>query len=343
MKKNKRIAFIFTSSREGMMEKIKKGEMPDAPLRGMNHLREKADHFTIPSKSFASLLKVPRLLTYDFVITQDNLLLGFIVSSLAKIFRTRTKWLYMSINTSILIRRNKKKPIHLFFLKLFWKSYAHIMCISMEQIEDFMRLGIDRSRLSFVPYAIIDPRFFQAHEIPPNGEIILSVGRDLGRDHETLFKAAEQIPHPWIVATSKKLVPPDTVLPPTVSVFYDKDSPEVRDLLAKSRLLVVVSKHSHVPEGSDCSGQTVVLEALAAGVPVVATERAWMHDYFVSGEDLVVIEPNDVQAIVRAINELWDDEERRKRLAKSGHDKVHARYTTKNMAQDLERIMNFLE
>lgn len=334
------MAFVFTSPRDEVISKLKTGQDADTALRGSNYIPG-AEHFTIFPKSLRSILHIPHLLDFDFIIAQDNLLLGYIISLYARLFHLKTKWLYVAIHSSILMRRNATRPARLFLLKLFWASYTRIICISSEQIEDFMRLGIPREKLVFIPFGV-DANFFQPTNSSLEGELIVSVGRDAGRDYRTLFEAVKRTHHPCIVVTSLKNVPADMPVPENVSVLYNRSLVEVRDLYVRARLVVIASKDTAVPEGSDCSGQTVILDALAAGKAVIATHRSWITDYFVPDEDLVVVPPNDPEALVRAIDVLWNDQAKRKSLAVSGHAKVAVHYTTKTFAEALLKLMNSL-
>src|SRR5262249_53208910 len=149
--KTVRVIFLFTNSRDELIERVRRGEEADTPLKGMNHVPG-ATWAIAPPKSLRTLTLIPQLLTYDFVIAQDTLFLGYLVSTIAYVFRLRTRWLYIAINSSTLMRRFAKKRVRLWFLKLFWGSYARIICISHEQLEDFVRLGISRNKLMFIPY-----------------------------------------------------------------------------------------------------------------------------------------------------------------------------------------------
>lgn len=335
-----KIAFIFITSREEIAQRIKLGQDADTALRGSNYLSG-ADNFTIASKSITALPFIPRLLRYDFVVAQDNLLLGYVVSIIAKILGKKTKWIYVAMNSSTLIRRNANRPLRLFVLKKIWSNYAKIACLSTEQLEDFVKLGISREKLIFVPFGV-DANFFAAGDLSKEEDLIVSVGRDAGRDYETLFKAAQLVNHPFTIVASARNIPTLRQVPENISVLYDKSLTEIRDLYKRARIVVIVSKDSKIPEGSDCSGQTVILDALAAGKAVIATHRPWIADYFEAGKDLVVVEPHNPQVLADAINNLLNDVSKRERLARSGYDKVVAQYTTEDFAKNLLNIMNSL-
>lgn len=343
-----RILFLFPTSRENIMSKVQKGEDADTALRGLNHIRG-AQYATVGDypgntifsqlpKALQAFLLLPRLLTYDFIIAQDDLLLGYVISVCARTFRLRTRWMYLAMNSSVVMRRHAAHPIRRIFLTLFWKSYFRIICLSFEQIDDFVRLGISRERLAFVPLGVDVPFF--AHPGSENeGAYVASVGRDAGRDYETLFRAAERVSRPFSVIAGRSNIPSDMFIPANVSVCYDRSYLEVRDLYAHARFVVVASKDARARDGSDCSGQTVVLDALAAGKAVIATRLPWITDYLVPGEDLIVVEPNDPMALAQAIEILWQDDERRMRLAASGRAKVIKHYATDQFAASLLRLM----
>ena len=336
-KKIPRVAFLFTSSREEIVSGVQTGEDADTALHGFNHIPG-ATYFTIFPKSMRSVVFVPRLLQYDFVIAQDNLLLGYFVSLLSRAFRLRTRWLYIAISSSTLIRRHSAHPVRLFLLKKFWASYTRIICISSEQREDFIRLGIPSKSLVFLPLGI-DESFFKLTDTSLEEDFIVSVGRDMGRDYGTLFEAAERTKHAFIVVAMEKNIPSDRPIPSNVEVRYNRSLAEIRELYVRARLVVIASKDSLVPDGSDCSGQTVIMDALGAGKAVIATERSWITDYFVPNQDLVVVPPNDPEALAEAIDSLSNDAPRRQRLAASGRSKVLAHYTTKKFAESLQKLM----
>lgn len=338
LQKTPRIAFLFTSLRDEVIARMREGRDADTSLRGWNYIPG-AEYLIVFPKSLRAVLFIPQLLRYDFVITQDNLLLGYTVSLCARLFRLKTRWLYVAMHSSTLMQRHRAHPVRLFLFKQFWLSYARILCLSYEQIEDFARLGVPRERLVFMPFGV-DIQFFQPTAYSCEEDLVVSVGRDTGRDYATLFAAAGRTSHPFIVVASHKNIPRGMPVPANVSVFYDRSLVEVRDLYARARLVVIASKDSAVPDGSDCSGQTVILDALASGKAVIATHRSWINDYFVPGQDLVTVPPNDPGALARAIVSLWDDIEKRKRLSESGHAKVAERYTTKVFAEALLRIMD---
>lgn len=347
-----RILFLFSgaANRRRILAEVARGENADTALRGMNHLPgagyldvEETVRGMVPAWLYRlfpwqarSLVLLPRVRAYDAVIAQDDLPLGYAVSLMSRFARRKTRWICIAINTSILIRRHARHPVRRFLLATFWKSFTRIVCLSREQLEDLARVGIPRARLAFVPFGV-DAAFYADVAGTGDGEFVVSVGRDLGRDYPTLLEAAEGSRHPFVIVAAHKNLPDGTPLPQNVTVRYNLPLAEVRDLYAQARLVVVASKEADALEGSDCSGQTVILDAMAAGRAVLATERAWMADYFTSDE-IVTVPPGDPATLLAAIEDLWRDAGRRARLGAAARAKVQSAYNTKTFARALAQL-----
>jgi D-inositol-3-phosphate glycosyltransferase len=84
----------------------------------------------------------------------------------------------------------------------------------------------------------------------------------------------------------------------------------------------------------------VPLEAMACGVPVVATAVGGMQDTVVNDVTGRLISPKKPRDIVDVINPLLRDGFLRQSLGLAGRDRVCARYTWDQVAADTMRIYN---
>jgi glycosyltransferase involved in cell wall biosynthesis len=82
----------------------------------------------------------------------------------------------------------------------------------------------------------------------------------------------------------------------------------------------------------------VPLEAMACGVPVVASTVGGLIDTVVDGVTGVHVPPRDPEAIASAVGGLLGDESRRRRLAEAGLKRVKSRYSWDRVASDTARI-----
>lgn len=108
---------------------------------------------------------------------------------------------------------------------------------------------------------------------------------------------------------------------------FRKDS---ADLIAAADLVIL-------PSVAEAFG-LVLTEALYLGAPVVATRTGGIPEIVDDGVDGVLVRPADTSALVSAIVELLNDEDRRKRMAGAGRAKVLERFRFEDMVRSYETI-----
>jgi len=100
---------------------------------------------------------------------------------------------------------------------------------------------------------------------------------------------------------------------------------QVRALLERSRGLVVPSTYEGMP--------LVILEAMEAGIPVVASSVSGIPEVVVQGETGWLVPCEDVAALAQALSELWKDPEEAARRGRSGRERVDTLYRPINAAE----------
>ena len=84
---------------------------------------------------------------------------------------------------------------------------------------------------------------------------------------------------------------------------------------------------------------TVLLEAMAAGLPVVSTElgtgTSWVNQAGVTG---CVVPPRDPHALAHTLRMLLADAALRRRMGRAGRARVHAEFTLARMAERVEAV-----
>ena len=81
-----------------------------------------------------------------------------------------------------------------------------------------------------------------------------------------------------------------------------------------------------------------VVEALSVGLPIVSSNGAF-NDDILDNKNSIRIDPNDVNAIVKAIITLRDDKKRRSTMADYSHSR-HDEYSIKNRARGILSFIN---
>jgi len=82
-----------------------------------------------------------------------------------------------------------------------------------------------------------------------------------------------------------------------------------------------------------------VLEAMAAGVPVLAVRRGGIPEIITAGEDGVLVDAPDPREISRAILALVRDPERTRRLALNARKKVAQKFSLSRQVRETEAVL----
>jgi glycosyltransferase involved in cell wall biosynthesis len=200
-----------------------------------------------------------------------------------------------------------------------------VFCFSHNQLPLLREtFGLDADRVRVIPFGI-DERFFSPRPAPEE-DYVLAIGRDRGRDHQTLVEAMRRSS-----ARLRLFAPSGSVdehsLPPNVELTTERiDHVSYREILARARLVAVTTSAPRYP-----SGQTVVLEAMAMAKPLVVTDSPAMRDYVTPDGEGVLVPPADPAATAEAIDELLADGPRRRRLGLAGRDAVERRFNQDEM------------
>src|SRR5207247_7913952 len=84
-----------------------------------------------------------------------------------------------------------------------------------------------------------------------------------------------------------------------------KPQHEIRELLAAASVFVLPSVVD--PDGGMDNLPTVIMEAMAAGLPVVSTATGGIPEMVVQNETGFLVSPGDAVALAGAIERLFDD------------------------------------
>jgi colanic acid/amylovoran biosynthesis glycosyltransferase len=106
---------------------------------------------------------------------------------------------------------------------------------------------------------------------------------------------------------------------------------EIIDELQRSDVFVLPSFVEGVPVS--------VMEAMAIGVPVIATNIAGTSELIKNGETGLLIRPSDPEALADAVVRMIDDYDFRKRSAELGRKKVEAEFDVDKETAKLRRYL----
>jgi glycosyltransferase involved in cell wall biosynthesis len=101
-------------------------------------------------------------------------------------------------------------------------------------------------------------------------------------------------------------------------------------LVATSAVFVLPSRTEASP--------VAVLEAMAASIPVVATDVGSVSELVIDGETGLLVQPDDADALAAAIRRLLDDEQLRRRLGRRGRQLAMLRFQPDEAAAAYEEL-----
>ena len=114
-------------------------------------------------------------------------------------------------------------------------------------------------------------------------------------------------------------------------VHYVAHQREVRDVLAASDCVILVSEQEGLPIS--------VLEAMAAGVPVIVARSGGSTEVVRHLETGLVVPPGDADALARAIAQLSNDAGFAERLGSAGRAAVRRTHSIRDMARRFEALL----
>lgn len=116
----------------------------------------------------------------------------------------------------------------------------------------------------------------------------------------------------------------------SVKIFSWVDGEQKRRLLGEATVYVLPSYNEGLPMG--------VLEAMAAGMPVVSTTVGGIPDAIENGIDGCLVEPGDVPALVGALDRLLMDVDLRRRIGVAAIGKMRELFLAEKVIGQVEQL-----
>jgi glycosyltransferase involved in cell wall biosynthesis len=224
-----------------------------------------------------------------------------------------------------------------------WPLAQHIICNSAALKEVLTgRCGVPASRLSVILNGVDTDYFQPAPEAGgPYPAVVLGVARMVpDKDHETLIRAfalvAPDFPQAqlWLVGDGplweniRQLA--GEILPPGACRFIPPQA-DLRPLFRQAGLLALSSRTEALPN--------VVLEAMAAGLPVAATAVGGVPEMVIPGRTGWLAPPEDVPALAAVIKRLLGDPEQCRACGMAGRRRVLQDFSLRVMVSRYEEVL----
>jgi glycosyltransferase involved in cell wall biosynthesis len=217
------------------------------------------------------------------------------------------------------------------FMRVCFRSVYRFVCSARRECAYYAEaFGWPEERFLFVPFHTT--RDLLEAPAQPEEPYAIAAGRTF-RDYPTLLRAIDGEATPLtIVATPASLGA--GALPSNVQLIYDIPFPRLVDMIARSAIVILPLVDRRIS-----IGQSVLLQAMALGKPVIVTAVPGTVDYVEHMETGVLVPPGDAEALRTAIRTLWEDPELRRRIGAAGKARVAAHHLPGHYVVDVARVL----
>jgi glycosyltransferase involved in cell wall biosynthesis len=230
--------------------------------------------------------------------------------------------------------------------RLLWPLMDHLLCNTAAlKTELTQRHRVPPGKITVILNGVDTEFYCPSPAGPrPGPSVILSVARLVpDKDHDTLIAAFGQVAAAfpqaelWLLGNGPRLAAIEALaartLPPGRVRFWPAQ-PDIRSFLHQACLLVLSSRYEALPN--------VVLEAMAAGLPVAATRVGGLPELVIPGRTGWLVPPGDAPALAAAMSQALGDAEAREALGRTGREIAVRDFSLEAMTRRYETVLSNL-
>jgi colanic acid/amylovoran biosynthesis glycosyltransferase len=232
-----------------------------------------------------------------------------------------------------------------------WSYAARVLVLGPEMAGRLLSAGCPEAKIEIVPLPVDLRRFDNIGRQPPNEDRplrILSVGRlEPVKGMDTLLKAVAELQgrlsfELWIAGDGPELRrlkehAPRLGLGGHVKFLGWVTYSEIPSVMAECDVFVLASRTDEQARQTEGT-PTVLLEAHAAGLPVVATRHGDIPTVVQDGTSGLLVPESDAAALAAAIQTLASDSALWKKFGNAGRAYVEAQHDSAVVSRRIERI-----
>jgi len=228
-------------------------------------------------------------------------------------------------------------------------SYASaIIAVSSHMVDQLAYLGAPAEKVVYNPYGVEISKWTQA-SVLRSPLRVLSVGRFVEKKAPYLTilafkKVLKRVPKATLVMVGAGLL--HDVCSNLIKALHIEHAVELKgmanhdtvaSLMQESRVFV---QHSLVPASGDTEGTPVaLLEAGAAGLPVVSTRHAGISDAVIHGKTGFLVDEGDIDTMADYIYQLLVDPEMASAIGDNARQHISANFTIQRSIEKLRSIL----
>jgi len=250
----------------------------------------------------------------------------------------------------IMSRQRLKQAYDIIWGYQLLKDASRVLAVTRTEAEQYKNAGIGKDKIEIIPHGI-DLSAFE--NLPPRGEFRRKhgLGDDqrivlyLGRIHQ--IKGLDLLAGAF-AALSKSLNDTRLVIAGPDDGYLSSLKKSIADLKIKDRVLLTGPLYGQeklaayvdadvcvLPSVYEIFGITI-LEALACGTPVIATDRCGLAEAI--GEQAGLVVPYDKGQLQNALSQMLGDDKLRQKFGEKGKLLVRDKFNWEKIAEQVERV-----
>ena len=197
-------------------------------------------------------------------------------------------------------------------------------------------------KVRFIPFGA-NIEYFHPVVVVEDEDYLISVGADRYRDLDLLFNIADSLKCKIVLVTTKtrilELKKKRDNFPDNVSIFLDIPLPEVKNLLAKSKFVILPVK-----ENTYSGATTTLLQAMAMSKAVIVSSTSAITQGYrlINGKNCILIKPRDQKGFLQEVKMLLSDKKRVRDLGKNARNLVEKYFSWNTYVDKLSLIFDSL-
>lgn len=290
---------------------------------------------TIPAYGPFLFKTILRLLFHSYDVVHAHY--GFHSALVPAILKRRP--LVVTFHGSDALLETRRNPLYFRLQKFVVARADRLIAVSSEVEGELTKaLGADSSKVSLVPCGVDSDAFRpldrgacrELSKIDPEQKVAIFVGRlEERKGLDILFQAAERLPEVLFLLIGEG--PLDSG-PSNCRFLGARPNSAIPTLLCAADAFVLPSRSEGTP--------VVVLEAMACGLPVVATRVGGIPDLIRDWVNGFCVEAGDAAALTDRLHTLLSDRKTARQMGSRARDEVVAAYDRMKIA---DRVIGVLE
>tara|TARA_B100000131_G_scaffold313937_1_gene350007 strand:+ start:1902 stop:3011 length:1110 start_codon:yes stop_codon:yes gene_type:complete len=232
--------------------------------------------------------------------------------------------------------------LHNLIIRLLIVLLDNVLFLGKEELNIAKSFHSDNKKLIYFPFCIDTDFWKNKNSYDTKKKKIIFVGNDGNKDYEFVLKLAKELKEIDFLVVSKNVLFNETKIDNLEIIDGEWGSKGLsdsglREKYLNSSLTIIPLKESFQP-----SGQSVALQSMSLGIPVMITKTKgfWDLDSFIDNRHLFFVDKNDINEWAKKIRTLLTKEERMANISSEGKKLILEEYNLKVFSNNLNKIIN---